>query len=369
MASGFHPTAQRPVVFMKLTASLGYIDVYPHNNNYRGGLKRRMGDKIRYWVKNAGLWNDITRNRTVIGKSAIFGGREQPILTSIYNDRVGAGSNITSDTGQQPTALRPPVTIGEFTTAGDVAAYKASGDFHGFKAYLSQGFVGTLNDPTTGGVDVNTSLLDWPVGVPWQGTKIVIGGTFSDMTSTGKIAARLNESDTFESAPGHTWYYSAIHDFAHATVNCVPGVSTMNVALGCASEMDRAVAIVNGVAAQWSTGGVPMTSGGQPVKALPLLNRDGATYNAGNAEKMILFDSHFPNIKDETRIGIGYNQAYREDGVWKALDSGVPLQDRTDPGPKWGAQTEGSSASAVSYAGKVLTFSQFHTVVFDPAVY
>lgn len=351
MLSGMHPTANRPVVWMRLTDTLAFIDVYPHASMYRGGLKRRMGDKVRYWLIDAGPWMSIARNWCVAGKTASFGGREQPILTSIYNEKVGAS---TSDTGQQPTANRPPVTLGKFGDTVNATNYKAVGDWHGFKAYINQVIFGTLNDVSTGFVDVTTTLLDLPIGVPWQGTSILIDSSFNALTASGHIAARVQEADLFGSTSEYCWYSNGNWNFGHADINCTPGVSTMNVAVGATSEMDQAVAIINGVQG--------------PLRSV--LTRNNATVIAmGQAEKIIFFDSGNPNVKDETIIGLGYNQAYRLDGVWIPLDSGVPLQDRTDPGPKWGAQSEGGSGDAVNYAGKVLETFQKHTVAYDTEDY
>ena len=350
MLSGMHPTANRPVVFCKITEAMAFIDVYPNDAMYRGGLKRRMGDKVRYWMIDAGPWMGITRNWCVAGKSASYGGREQPILTSLYNEKVGSS---TSDTGQQPTANRPPVTLGVFGSTVNGTNYKAVGDWHGFKSFINQGMTGTLNDVSTGFVDVTTSLLDRAVGVPWQGTSILIDSTFNALTAGGFIAARVNEADIFGSTSEYCWYSNGVWDFGHADVNCTPGVSTMNVAVGATSEMDTVVGIVNGVAGT--------------VRSV--LKRDSATVNLGNAEKVVMWDSGNPNVKDETLIGLGYNAAYRLNSVETPLDSGVPHQDRTDPGPKWGAQSEGSGGDATNYTGKLLETFQKHTVAFDPEDY
>lgn len=350
MLSGMHPTANRPVVFCKITETMAFIDVYPNDAMYRGGLKRRMGDKVRYWMIDAGPWMGITRNWCVAGKSASFGGREQPILTSLYNEKVGSS---TSDTGQQPTANRPPVTLGVFGSTVNSTNYKAVGDWHGFKAYINQVIFGTLNDVSTGFVDVTTNLLDLPIGVPWQGNSILIDSSFNALTAGGFIAARVNEADIFGSDANYCWYASAVWNFGHGDVNCTPGVSTMNVAVGATSEMDTVVGIVNGVAGTVRN----------------VLNRDSSTVNLGNAEKVVMWDSGNPNVKDETLIGVDYNQAYRINDDYLPLDSGVPLQDRTDPGPKWGAQSEGSGADATNYAGKTLATFQRHTVAFDPEDY
>jgi hypothetical protein len=305
------PSIDRPVTVTRTDDITWLIKVYPHNNHYRSGKKRKIGsDFVCFALIDMGTFHagDDPYAPALNSYWCNFGFRLIPISNLMYDAVV---SGITTDNGQVPSTVEPPFYTLKTTDGTGVAV--AAGNGHSNILPDTWTMIGTTNDGSTGNVDVTSSNLRLlPVGKTFGGDKIVNTSSGYLNTSVGAAEkhSRYTYTLTIESHPDYQLKLDTKYDTTDVGVNISPATVNGNMAwiwpLRC---VDRAAGFLNGVPV------APPGPGNVSAMVLALGQMDNGQRSMGMIDELWAWDSENDDVIVIVKNTIGNGYSHKENGA------------------------------------------------------
>lgn len=348
---GFNPSKDRPLFYFKNGPNQHYITMRLAEGAYGSGLPRRHSDMVRAVEHDMASFQGDTGN--VGSLNSLFsrvGGLANHDLNMLFERLIGGA---TVDTGRPPTIIEVPFQGGKFGDPTNL--YVVVGPGHGGMVNPTTTYAATLNDFTTGGLDVVTMIdPNAPYGTSFFGNKIVKTLATKLENLAGDIFCYATWTVTYD--PNNTTdgqiRVQSKYDFTHPSITVTPGFMRTSAFLFAQTDADRCRPIVNGVPG--------------PITTIDFRN-DVDTVLASFPEKVIFWHSSQPTKQWVVKANFPYGFSHKENGVNIAQGPGASYVDNFDWGTKMYANPVGDQSAVTprNMTGIIMEYDSYFLLKVD----
>lgn len=299
---GVVPSAARPLHYYKAGANQHVIQMLFDEDQYVSD--QDPADIIRVVEMDMATFQSDAGN--CLSLNSVFtrvAGLSVQDLNMMFFDLVGGA---TVDTGRVPTSIgESPVIGGNYASGAGSAVISGAG--HGYLVDPATSLALTLNDVTTGGVDVVSSIsVTAVVGSRRYGDKLVKTLTAKCETAAHGIYCFATWEITYDPMATQQIVMRTTYDFTHASLTVTPGFVRAFAMLWAFSGLNRCQAIVNGVP--------------QPIKTIDL--RDNSDVLLGHPEAVYFWRDGRDGRQTLVTNNFGYGYTHKENGTLVAVTPG-----------------------------------------------